>query len=125
MNKEIEQKIKDADLVLVGIGAEFENKKYCIEERARQALYSLSEVLKGKNYFLLTTCTNDILEDISFKTDRMVAPCGTLKKKQCELCENSVARLTEEDAQLMKQAIQQETIPFLTRKKATTITVIP
>lgn len=114
MNKEIEQKIKDADLVLVGIGAEFEVKKYCVDERAREALYKLSEILMGKNYFLLTTCTNDVLGNIGFKEDRMVAPCGTLKKKQCECCENSISELTVEDIKLLEEAIRHAEKPVLT-----------
>lgn len=114
MNKEIEQKIKDADLVLVGIGAEFEVKKYCVDERAREALYKLSEILMGKNYFLLTTCTNDVLGNIGFKEDRMVAPCGTLKKKQCECCENSISELTAEDIKLLEEAIRHAEEPVLT-----------
>lgn len=113
MNKEIEQKIKDADLVLIGIGTEFETKKYSVDKRAKEALHKLLEILTGKNYFLLTTCTNDVLQDIGFKTDRMVAPCGTLKKKQCECCENSLTDLTKEDIFLLEKAIVQNETPYL------------
>ena len=114
MNKEIEQKIKDADLVLIGIGTEFESKRYCIDAKAREAMCALFKVLTGKNYFLLTTCTNDILDDLGFKVDRVVAPCGSLKKKQCECCDNSIAELTEEDRQLFEMALSREEIPYLT-----------
>ena len=114
MNKEIEQKIKDADLVLVGIGTEFESQKYCIDEKAKEALLKLLDVLTGKNYFLLTTCTNDVLCDIGFKEDRIVAPCGTLKKKQCESCENSIAELSKEDINLLELAIEKGEEPHLT-----------
>ncbi len=113
MDKEIQQKIIDADLVLVGIGAEFEAKRYFVDERAKAALSELLDMLTGKNYFILTTCTNDILSDIGFKTERMVAPCGTLKKKQCEYCENSIADLTEDDIQLLRQTITKGDIPSL------------
>ena len=101
MNKEIQQKIIDAYLVLVGVGAEFEAKRYFLDEKAKTALSVLLDVLTGKNYFILTTCTNDALKDIGFKTERMVAPCGTLCKKQCECCENSIADLTKEDISLL------------------------
>ena len=114
MDKDIQQKIKDADLVLVGIGTEFEEKRYCVDENAKIALAKLLEILAGKNYFLLTTCTNDILSDIGFKEDRMVAPCGTLKRKQCECCENSLSELEPKDIQLVEQAVAQGETPYLT-----------
>ncbi len=112
MNKEIQQKIIDADLVLVGVGAEFEAKRYFLDEKAKTALSVLLDVLTGKNYFILTTCTNDALKDIGFKTERMVAPCGTLCKKQCECCENSIADLTKEDISLLQQAIIKGEKPY-------------
>lgn len=113
MNKEIQQKIIDADLVLVGIGAEFEAKRYFVDEKAKAALSELLDMLTGKNYFILTTCVNDVLSDIGFKADRMVAPCGTLKKKQCEYCENSIADITEDDIHFLEQAIAKGDIPNL------------
>jgi len=114
MSKEIQQKIMDADLVLVGIGAEFEAKRYCVDDKAKAALVELLNVLTGKNYFILTTCTNDVLCDIGFKEERIVAPCGTLRKKQCECCESSIADLTEEDVSLLQQSIAKGDIPSLT-----------
>lgn len=114
MKKEYIDKILDADLILVGIGSEFEQKKYCKDERAVDALKELAEVLEGKNYFVITTCTNSILKDTGLNEERMVSPCGNLEKKQCSnRCENSLTDLTiEELAKLQAVAMLGEEPEF-------------
>ena len=121
-------KIKDADIVLVGFGREFNIKRHDILKSEKRYLdlelesSSLSDLEKewielsimndclnsgncdiiekrknlynnvhkyltelGKNnYFVVTTCFDDIVTYSSFDKDRMVAPCGTLKYMKCD-----------------------------------------
>lgn len=70
------QDIKDAELVLVGIGTEF-SAKYAEKERVLDAYNRLAVLLQDKNYFLLTINTDDIVFDSVLDTARVVAPCGS------------------------------------------------
>ncbi|MBQ9143284.1 MAG: hypothetical protein IJX63_16065 [Lachnospiraceae bacterium] len=98
MKQEYIDRIADAECVLVGIGSEFEKNKLQREARAIEALQRLGNVLKGKNYFIITTCTNSILNCGIFDSERIVSPCGTIEKKQCpKQCENSLQLLTEKE----------------------------
>lgn len=40
--------------------------------------------LKKSNYFVVTTCNDDIIMKSKFDGERMVAPCGTLKYMKCD-----------------------------------------
>lgn len=102
MKKEFVDIVKDADLVLVGIGSEFEVKRFQKEEVAVKALQELKHILKQKNYFVITTCTNGILDEVEFDKEKIVSPCGTMKLKQCpNHCENSLQIVTNEEKELL------------------------
>lgn len=100
--------IKDSDIILIGIGEAFQDnfesvdvkdkknvtifeeyarKKY-IEDNSDdfvvQAYNKLAELLKGKNYFVVTLCNDDKIFYSNLKKDRIVAPCGTYSILQCE-----------------------------------------
>lgn len=108
MKKEFIDIISEADLVLVGIGSEFEKNKYLRDAKAVKALEELARVLQGKNYFVITTCTNTILKNTGLNEERMVSPCGTVELKQCsEHCENSLQPLTQEDNVKLKCDVEQ------------------
>ncbi len=124
MEQEIRQFIEEAELVLVGIGEEFDGEKRlsgredyrklrnALEEadkawaipalnryfllggalentaaavpcRELTALQNLSKILQGKNYFVVSVATNDLVWDSGLREDRIVAPCGGSRKKQC------------------------------------------
>lgn len=70
------QDIKDAELVLVGIGTEF-SAKYAEKERVLDAYNRLAVLLQDKNYFLLTINTDDVIFESELKEGRIVAPCGS------------------------------------------------
>ena len=104
----INEFIKDADMILVGIGEEFQEKfenmevldeknfsmledykkrKYlnaCEENEVDQAYAILEKLLEGKNYFVVTLCTDDKIFKTNIKSDRIVAPCGSYSYLQCE-----------------------------------------
>lgn len=72
------EKIADSDMVLVGIGEEFESKENTVE------VYNiLADMLKGKNYFIVTLCLDDSIYASKLDPDRIVKPLGTSLKKQC------------------------------------------
>lgn len=111
----LKQKVEEAQLVLVGVGEEFngmqmlrKNSRYQeIEEELSQrkdyiwmlpyiqylflkkdtklmkALQNLKELIEEKNYFVVTTCMNGLLQSMDLKKDRIVAPCGGFERLQC------------------------------------------
>lgn len=112
MEKNIRELIEDADLVLIGIGREFEKDRFVAEENALQALNKLAAVLEKKNYFALTTCTNDIARKSDLQSDRVVQPCGTIAKKQCtNRCEEGLQEITSEERDALNALLPREELP--------------
>lgn len=104
MKKEYIEKIEESDLILIGIGSEFETSRYICEESAVKALVELKNILGKKNYFVITTCTNNILLEADLPKDRIVAPCGNLEVKQCsQACQGSLLQLTAEEKQSIRE----------------------
>ena len=98
MENNIRQLIEEADLVLVGIGNEFEKRRFLAEEDALQALNNLALILQKKNYFVVSTCTNDIAKKSQLQSDRIVQPCGSSAKKQCvNRCEEGLQELNSQE----------------------------
>lgn len=113
MTQDILQKIKEAEMVLVGIGEEFDDERllrteefqrirrgleqeapwaipawnrYWLEHsesNVPKALRQLAKCLENKNYFVVATATNDFIWDCGLNEERVVAPCGGGRKKQC------------------------------------------
>ncbi len=76
MLEQIKEYVKDAELVLVGIGEEFS-----VEKEGRESVLAaynhLADILKGKGYFLVTLQTDDLIYDSRLAKERIVAPCGS------------------------------------------------
>lgn len=71
-------KIKEADMILIGIGEEFENCPDSV------FVYNkLASELEGKNYFIVSMCMDDKIYDSNLNSDRIVCPLGGMRKKQC------------------------------------------
>ena len=119
-------KINEADVVLVGIGEEFNEKFSNIskfpkivsvldkidsnselewivpfleknyldnynEDIILDAYKNLYELLKDKNYFILTTCIDGKIHKAGFDKDKIVEPCGNYKMLQCsEKCSSDL-----------------------------------
>ena len=112
MEKNIRELIDDADLVLIGIGKEFEKERFVAREDELLALNKLAEVLGKKNYFVLSICTNDIAKKSNLQKDRVVQPCGTVAQKQCESrCEEGLQELTSEEKDALNALIPSEELP--------------
>lgn len=64
-----------------------ENKSSVVVNETLALYNGVAEYLnkrKKSNYFVVTTCNDDIITMSSFDKERMVAPCGTLKYMKCD-----------------------------------------
>lgn len=114
MKQEYIDKMYDADLILIGIGKEFETKKYQCEQRAIDALMELKDLLAGKNFYVITICTNSILKRAGLPEDRVVSPCGSIELKQCpNKCEGSLQFLTDDDRYKLEESFKNSSEPVL------------
>lgn len=126
MEERILDRLQSAEMLLIGIGEEFEERDFLkaqskyrrgaayleqadradllpllsdevirTDGRAVNALRRLHQTIADKNYFVVSTCQTDILECAGFPGERVVTPCGTLKKKQCVCgCDRSLAEVS-------------------------------
>lgn len=122
----VAEKIKEADLVLIGLGEELDlvksirkEEKYrkiadavekkwllpfveklMLEDEGEEKLKiyrMLAEALKEKNYFVVSVCRDGLIEQAGFKEQRTVEPCGSYRKLQCsEKCKESLYDVEEE-----------------------------
>mgnify|MGYP003290520424 FL=1 len=99
--------INDSDMILVGMGEsfqedfssiaiddknisvvdEFKRNRYIAAldmDETIEAYNVLAKLLEGKNYFVVTLCDDDKIYKSNLREDRIVAPCGTYAKLQCE-----------------------------------------
>lgn len=145
MDQLILEKIQEAELLLIGLGEEFDGEKllkenaeyreqreallnagkawgipalnrYFLEngwpaeapadssgEKIRtvckskqlKALECLASLLDGKNFFLVTVASGDLIWECGIRQDRITAPCGGSLKKQC--VNRHIFPLTEAD----------------------------
>lgn len=67
----------------------------------------LEELIKGKNYFIVSLCKDDYIYRTAIKKDRIVSPCGSYLMMQCsENCGEDIVDASdyiEEMMQLIKQ----------------------
>lgn len=134
------EKIADADMVLVGVGEEFNEDfvdigrfphlmsaleevdtnqllewtvpflehRFLLEHsdgRLVEAYQKLYELIKDKNYFVITTCIDENIKKVAFDRERIVEPCGNHEMLQC--CDRCCDELypSKDFSDLVKQAI--------------------
>lgn len=89
-----EDRLKHAGKVLVGIGGEWcrEDKEGKPDKRqVKDGYEALYELVKGKDYFVVTTNTDAVIFDSSLEEGRIVAPCGNVTWRQCsESCTKDI-----------------------------------
>lgn len=104
MYQDILNKIKDSEMILVGIGSELachkiidwnSHKEYSDwkkifsidREKDREDIITfykkLQELLDKKNYFIITLNVDDVIYESQLNTQRIVAPCGSKNRLQC------------------------------------------
>ena len=72
--------IKECEKLLIGIGEEWTRE----EAKQQDSLYEkLGQLIKDKDYFIVTTLTNGELLKSGLDPKRMVAPCGNVTWRQC------------------------------------------
>ena len=130
---EIKEKVADADLVLVGIGEQLavptrfmeqEERYRCLLENGNNIEYlpylqqifikeneteyiefynRLFELIKNKNYYVLTTNADDVIYKSNIDVNRIVAPCGSIKQFVCKECKGKIENFDEEDVLLNQE----------------------
>lgn len=53
------------------------------DQRIIKAYDKISELLEGKNYFIVSLCMDDLIYDSKLNAERIVAPCGGYRALQC------------------------------------------
>lgn len=116
------EKLKEAELVLVGVGEELElpqdadisplMHKTLIEQQKLkgvtenlEAYKRLKEIIENKNYFVVSLCTDGLIEKVGLKEDRVVEPCGSINRMQCS------DKCTADIYESCDEAIQNPTCP--------------
>lgn len=119
----LKEKLADAEVVLIGIGEEFNEKfdriaeheqlvkglelvdakeelawmvpyfeKIYLQEQNQSDILSayrnLYELVKDKNYYIVTTCIDGLIQKAGFKPEKIVEPCGNYEK--CNVVQNAV-----------------------------------
>lgn len=66
--------------------------------RIQKAYSELEKILRDKNYFIISVCSDDYIYDTELLTDRIVTPCGGYRYMQCSAgCRKN---LTEADCSM-------------------------
>lgn len=92
--QELTEALLNAEKVLVGIGGEWKLRDDGRDIRERRlddplqsglkAAYDrLYELVKDKDYYVVTTLTDGAIYNTKFDTDRVAAPCGNVHWRQC------------------------------------------
>ena len=117
--RELYERVQDAEMVLVGLGEDFqydwnaltEDERYReIEEEIggseekiwivpflqrmilqqsrddkwNRVYKNLSDMIAGKNYFVISLCMDDYIYGAGLEENRIVTPCGGFRKMQCD-----------------------------------------
>lgn len=92
--QEILDALAGADKVLIGIGNEWklagdgrDIRERRLDDpgqtRLKEAYGRLCELVKDKDYYVVTTVTDGAVYDTGFDSGRVVAPCGNIHWRQC------------------------------------------
>lgn len=79
--EKIKQSINSSQYVLVGIGSEWRKEQ---DKGIAAAYEALHQLIKDKDYFVVTTVTDAEIFHSSLDASRITAPCGNVTWQQCE-----------------------------------------
>lgn len=141
---EIKERVRDAELVLVGLGEDFqydwnvlvqdaryqeieceigENEEHIWiipflqkmilqkvrEEKWKTAYASLKNIVKDKNYFIVSLCIDDYIYGAGLDEKRIVTPCGGFRKMQCNKnCSHILSEIPQESFEAVLQYYRKE-----------------
>lgn len=123
MKEQLQDAVIQADKILIGIGNEFQEKYTGLQdetfkriekenpllaayqkisflqdhedEHIIQAYNNLYELVKEKDFFILSTCTDDRIYHTNLPADKIVTPCGGFRFLQCsENCSDELLPVT-------------------------------
>ena len=92
---ELLTRLREAEKVVIGLGGEWKladdgrpvrERRLSddpTQKRLRAAYEALYELVKDKDYYLVTTVTDGAVYDTPFDAKRIVAPCGNIHWRQC------------------------------------------
>lgn len=91
---EVMEKIKEAQKVLIGIGKEwalwedekdirFRHLSDPAQAEPKAAYEALYDLIRDKDYYIVTTLTDGAVYEVPFDKNRIVAPCGNIHWRQC------------------------------------------
>jgi len=92
--KELLEALSGAEKVLIGIGGEWklrddkrDVRQRClgdqVQKELREAYAVLWNLVRDKDYYVVTTVTDGAVYDTDFDSRRVVAPCGNIHWRQC------------------------------------------
>ena len=116
--EEIKEKVNDAQMILIGIGEDFQydwnlllqdaryqeiekeigdNEQYIWivpflqkmilmqrqEDKWKRAYDGLAQLIRDKNYFIVSLCMDDRIYEADFDRRKIVTPCGGFRQMQC------------------------------------------
>lgn len=91
------QDIADAEKIVVGIGREFQT---CAPGAAKEAYGALGTLLNGRDYFVVSINTDDMIYRSGLDNHRIVCPCGSLDRLQCpDNCNDRIYSVKEAGAE--------------------------
>ncbi|MCR5332231.1 MAG: hypothetical protein K6E62_13765 [Lachnospiraceae bacterium] len=70
----LKERIDEAELILIGIGEEFEEKVICDKDAVLLAYDNLAGLLKDKNYYIVSLPKDGLIFDAGFDKERVAAP---------------------------------------------------
>lgn len=92
----IKESVERSDKILIGLGADFSFENEGDFSEYRMAYKNLYELVKDKDYYVVSLCRDDFIYDIFPKEGNVVCPCGSFQRLQCEdACEKDLY-VTEE-----------------------------
>lgn len=115
MFQKIREEIADADMVLLGIGEELEIQKSNTEGKENQNdvmkrtqfYQQLSELIKDKNYFVVTLCMDGLIRETPLDQEHIVEPCGSFYKLQCrKKCTSDIYKPDDHQKRKIREYIE-------------------
>lgn len=110
--KYLDDLLEASEMVLVGFGIELADENR--NEEILATYQVIAKKLAKKNYFVVTTNTDDLIYKSDFRDDRIVAPCGSIHRFQCsracsnELYDTKLSQCPKCGAELCENTVKSE-----------------